>query len=87
MSSSGSAHKKQRQSLLFSVKSIFKSSKTHTGAGPAHGSPWSNGAEKPDIPLPTIHQAVRDNDEYMVTRVLRARPHTLEEADDRKYCL
>jgi hypothetical protein len=88
MSSRGSAPKKQRQSLLFSVKSIFKNSKTHTGAGPAQGSPWGSGAEQPDtLSLPTIHQAVRDNDMLMVDKVLRARPHTLEDTDDRKYCL
>lgn len=85
MPANSSAPKKQRQSLLFSVKSIFKG-KPHTGAGPATESPWGNKAGKPEnLPLPTIHEAVRDNDIPAVDRVLAAFPRDLAEKDDRNY--
>ncbi|KAH6640520.1 ankyrin repeat-containing domain protein [Chaetomium tenue] len=82
MPSDSSTPKKRRQSLLFSVKSIFKGSKPHTGAGPAPESPWSsNTAGRPEN-LPTIHEAVRDNDILAVDRVLVAFPQSLDETDD-----
>lgn len=75
--------KKQRQGLKSAVMSIFRSSKTHTGPGPADEAPWTNGAEKPEV-LPTIHEAVRDNDVGMALRILQAHPGQLHETDDRK---
>ena len=88
MPSDSSTPKKRRQSLLFSVKSIFKGSKPskpHTSAGPAPKSPWnSNTAGRPES-LPTIHEAVLDNDIPAVDRVLAAFPQSLAETDDRNY--
>ncbi|EAQ85144.1 predicted protein [Chaetomium globosum CBS 148.51] len=85
MPSDSSTPKKRRQSLLFSVKSIFKGSKPskpHTSAGPAPKSPWnSNTAGRPES-LPTIHEAVLDNDIPAVDRVLAAFPQSLAETDD-----
>ncbi|KAK4154351.1 ankyrin repeat-containing domain protein [Chaetomidium leptoderma] len=75
------APKKQRQGLRSAVKAIFRNPKTHTGAGPAHDSPWGNTAQKPDI-LPTIHEAVRDHDTAVVDKVLGAFPHELYLTDD-----
>jgi hypothetical protein len=83
MAPNSRAPKKQRQSLLFSVKSIFKS-KPHTGAGPAPKSPWSNQAERPAT-LTTIHKAVRDDDIFGVDMALAAYPQNLTETDDRNY--
>ncbi|KAH6843062.1 ankyrin repeat-containing domain protein [Chaetomium sp. MPI-CAGE-AT-0009] len=81
MSSNSSAPKKQRQGLFFSVKAIFKGSKPHTSAGPADESPWGNKAGRPES-LPSIHEAVRDNDIPAVDRVLAAFPQELVETDD-----
>lgn len=83
MDSSYAAPKKQRQGLRNVVKAIFRYPEAHTGPGPAHDHQWGTTAEKPDD-LPTIHQAVRDNDIPLINKILQAYPHRLHETDDRK---
>ncbi len=74
--------KRPRLGLRFTVKNIFKSSKTHTGPAPANESQWGSSADQPDV-LTTLHEAVRNDNLAMVNRVLKAFPHELYETDDR----